>query len=148
MADAYNHETNILEIKDKYGNHYRLELKGNKNIVKGDSGTGKTYLSDLIESIKKKEIQSDYDVDNIIILNALNVSQLQTFKNKLIIIDRAEFLLDSQAVLYINSDMDNRYLIFSRVPLGVDLSPNHQADFDTQGNVTVMSYRFDVKGWG
>ena len=41
MADAYNHETNILEIKDKYGNHYRLELKGNKNIVKGDSGTGK-----------------------------------------------------------------------------------------------------------
>ena len=65
MADAYNHETNILEIKDKYGNHYRLELKGNKNIVKGDSGTGKTYLSDLIESIKKKEIQSDYNVDKI-----------------------------------------------------------------------------------
>lgn len=148
MVDAYNHETNILEINDKYGNHYRLELRGNKNIVKGNSGTGKTYLSDLIESIKKKEIQSEYNVDNIIILNALNINQLQTFKNKLIIIDRAEFLLDSQAVLYINSDRDNRYLIFSRVPLGVDLSPNHQADFDTQGNMTVMTYRFDVKGWG
>ena len=141
MADAYNHETNILEIKDKYGNHYRLELKGNKNIVKGDSGTGKTYLSDLIESIKKKEIQSDYNVDNIIILNALNVSKLKTFNNKLIIIDRAEFLLDSQAVLYINSDMDNRYLIFSRVPLVLYLSPNHQAAFDMQGDMTFMSYR-------
>lgn len=148
MVDAYNHETNILEINDKYDNHYRLELKGNKNIIKGNSGTGKTYLSDLIESIKKKEIQSEYNVDNIIILNALNINQLQTFKDKLIIIDRAEFLLDSQAVLYINSDTDNRYLIFSRVPLGVDLSPNHEADFDTQGNMTVMAYRFDVKGWG
>lgn len=148
MVDAYNYETNILDINDKYGNHYRLELRGNKNIIKGNSGTGKTYLSDLIESIKKKEVQSEYNVDNIIILNALNIDQLKAFKNKLIIIDRAEFLLDSQAVLYINSDLDNRYLIFSRVPLGVDLSPNHQADFCTQGDTTVMLYRFEVKGWG
>lgn len=148
MIEAYNWETNILEIKDKYGSHYKLELRGNKNIVKGDSGTGKTYLAKLIESIKKKELQSEYNVDNIIILNLINKDQLKAFRNKLIIIDRADYILGKQEAVYMNSDINNRYLIFSRVPLGIDLSPNHQADFIIKDTVTIMEYRFNVKGWG
>lgn len=100
MIEAYNWETNILEIKDKYGSHYKLELRGNKNIVKCESGTGKTFLAKLIESIKKKEVQSEYNVDNIIILNLLNKDQLKAFRNKLVIIDRAEYILEKQDVMY------------------------------------------------
>lgn len=148
MIEAYNWKTNILEIKDKYNNHYKLELRGNKNIVKGESGTGKTYLAKLIESIKKRETLSEYNVDNIIILNLFNIDQLRTFKDKLIIIDRADYILEKQDVIYINSDINNRYLIFSKVPLGIDLSPNHQADFVTNDTITIMEYRFNVKGWG
>lgn len=145
--NAYNYEQNLLEIKDKYNNNYRLELRGNKNLVKGNSGTGKTYLVDLIKSIKENKVQSEYNVDNIEILNNLNLCNLKTFKNKLILIDKAEFILDTQNILYINSDTNNRYLIFSRVPLGIELSPNHQADFITDNGVTTMNYRFNVKGW-
>lgn len=145
MADAYNFESNVLEINDKNNNHYRLELRGNKNQIKGNSGTGKTYLYDLIESIKKKAAQSDYNVDNIITLSALNLSQLREFEDKLIMIDRAEYLLNRTEIEYINSDTSNRYLIFSRVPLGIEMSPNHQADFVEQEGVTVMKYRFDVE---
>lgn len=147
MINAYDFKENILEIRDKNNNHYRLELRGNKNLIKGNSGTGKTYLYDLIESIKKKKTESVYNVDNIITLSTLNLSQLREFEDKLIIIDRAEYILDSADIEYINSDTDNRYLIFARVPLGIELSPNHQADLIEQDGVTMMKYRFNVRGW-
>ena len=49
--------------------------------------------------------------------------------------------------IIINLDDNNRYLLFARVPIGIEVSPNHQADFLIDGNTTRMAYRFNVKGW-
>lgn len=146
--NAYNYESNILDIKDKYNNHYILQLRGNKTLIKGSSGTGKTYVYDMIEAIKKKKLQSDYSVENIVPISELNIEQLSKYKDKLIIIDRAEFILKEEDILHINSDTSNRYLIFSHVALGLDLSPNHQGDLITENGITKIQYRFNVKGWG
>lgn len=145
MVTAYDRESNTLEIKDKYKNHYRLQLRGNRTLIKGNSGTGKTFLCSLIEGIQKGLIQSEYDVSNIMVLNRLNISSLWKAKDKLIMIDRAEYLLSEEDVLKINSDTFNRYLIYSRVPLGIETSPNHQGDLFDDGGVTIIKYRFDVK---
>lgn len=148
MKTVYDWDTNTIDFSDKYKNHYYLQLRGNKNIIKGNSGTGKSYLYNKINKIKQRlDSTSNYDADNLFLLNKDNVEKLGTFKNKLIIIDNAELLLDERAVDIINMDDDNRYLIFARVPLGIDLSPNHQADLVQEGDTTVLKYRFDVKGW-
>lgn len=146
--NAYDYNSNILDIKDKYHNHYRLQLRGNRTLIKGSSGTGKTHIFNLIDSIKNNNTQSDYNVDNIETINKSNIKQLKDFNNKLIIIDKAEDILDTDDILYINGDTSNRYLIFSRVALGIDLSPNHQGDFKTTNGITEIVYRFSVKGWG
>lgn len=143
---AYNYESNTLDIKDKYNVHYVLQLRGNRTLIK--NGNGKTYLFELLEAMKKKKIQSDYSIDNIVPLSTLNIKQLQTYKEKLIVIDRAEFILRKEEILHINGDTSNRYLIFSHLTLGLDISPNHQGDFMTENGITRIQYRFNVKGWG
>lgn len=149
MEKIYNWESNVLDYSDKYGNHYLLELKGPKNIIKGCSGTGKTFL---YESLKKLSLAKDdlskYDLSNIALVNAENKGKTSQYKNRLIIIDDADLILDSERVKRINEDTNNRYLFFSRVPIGLEVSPNHEADLivDDDG-VTRLKYRFSVKGW-
>ena len=148
MKAIYDWDNNTIDFKDKYKNHYHLKLRGNKNIIKGNSGTGKTYLYKKINSVKQRlENTSSYNADNLFMLNKDNIDKLGTLKNKLILIDNAELLLDERTVDIINMDDDNRYLIFARVPLGIDMSPNHQADLIQEGDKTVLKYRFNIKGW-
>ena len=148
IKQCYNWDTNILDFNDKYGNHYYLQLRGNKNIIKGSSGTGKTYLYKKLSKLKQKLNNiSNYDIDNILLLNKDNLDKLGKTKNKLIIIDNADLLLNNNAIDIINMDDDNRYLIFTRVPLGIEISPNHQAEFVKEDNKTILKYRFNVKGW-
>ena len=148
MKRVYDWDKNILEITDKYKNSYYLELRGNKNIIKGNSGTGKTFLCDRIDRIKKqKDNMSQYDVENIVVLNTDNIDKLPNYRNKLIIIDEAELLLSDKDVEIINTDNSNRYLIISRCLMGIDLTPNHQADLVLEDGVTKLKYRFNVKGW-
>ena len=79
MKSIYNWKTNILDFEDKYKNHYYLKLRGDKNVIKGNSGTGKTYLYNKLEAIKKRlDSTSNYDAENIILLNKDNLITLDT----------------------------------------------------------------------
>jgi IstB-like ATP binding protein. len=148
MLNAYDWDTNTLEIKDKYKNHFILQLRGNRNIIKGESGTGKSFLNNFLYNAKHNQnINKRYNTDNLFILNMDNKSELDRIKGKLIIIDRADLILTDDDVETINQDHDNRYLLFAREPLGIELSPNHQADLITDKGITFLKYRFNVKGW-
>lgn len=148
MEQVYNWETNTIDISDKYKNRFNLQLRGDKNIVKGSSGTGKTFLCNHINKIKNSFNTGNIpNVDNIILLNKENKGNLSTYINKLIIVDSADLLLSDEDIDVINRDCNNRYLLFSREPLGIEISPNHQADLITNGNLTTLQYRFNVKGW-
>jgi len=143
----YNWESNELSVEDKYGNRYNLIFRGNKTIVKGESGTGKTHLVNIIKDIKESYNEEYYDTKNIFILTRENKTEILNIERKLIIIDSADLVLDDESIKFINRDTQNRYLIFTRVPMGFELSPNHKADFETVGKTTSIKYRFSVRGW-
>ncbi|MBO5259896.1 MAG: hypothetical protein J6B26_05895 [Agathobacter sp.] len=151
MENCYNWERNILKFADKNENKFNLKFKGDKTIVSGDSATGKTLICTLLSNISKDKNKSlkPYNADNVFILTDDNVEKLVDQKNKLIIIDRAEFILNDKIVDYINHDRENRYLLFLRKAMGIDLSPNHFAELkkDNKDNETVLEYLFDIKGW-
>lgn len=145
MEKVYDWGTNILSVNDKLGNKYYLELRGDKNIVKGCSGSGKSFLVDRLSKLKKNTLGiSEYDVSNIVVLSVDNIDKLKDYKNVLIIIDNAEVLLTGEDIDIINNDINNRYLVFTRVPLGIGVSPNHHADLVTENGVTKMSCRFNI----
>ena len=81
----------------------------------------KSYINDNNNASFKP-----YNADNIFIVSKDNKDKLSLQKGKLIIIDRAELILDEQMVEIINADRGyNRYLIFLRKPMGIELSPNY-----------------------
>lgn len=159
--NAYSYDDNTLKIENKQGNRYNLKLRGWKTIITGDSGTGKTFLVDLIKNIKTGKTQSKYNVDNIETIDSyidFNIQTLKKFKKKLIIIDAVEDIIPKDAhqeyskdaediQMYIAGDTDNKYLIFTRIPLGIGVSPNHYGEFIVQDGITTITYEFNVKGW-
>lgn len=149
MESCYNWERNILNFADKNGNRFNLKFKGNKTIVSGDSATGKTLICTLLNNISKDKNRSlkPYSADNVFILSEDNVEKLEYQENKLIIIDRAEFLLTDKIVDFINVDRENRYLLFLRKAMGIDLSPNHFAELKKKDKEIILEYAFDIEGW-
>lgn len=149
MENCYNWESNILKFADKNGNKFNLKFKGDKTIVSGDSATGKTLICTLLNNISKDKNKSlkPYNADNVFVLTEENAEKLVNQNNKLIIIDRAEYILNDNIVDYINNDRNNRYLLFLRKAMGIELSPNHFAELKKTDNETVLEYAFDVKGW-
>lgn len=88
----------------------------------GDSATGKSLLCTMLKSYINDNNNASfkpYNADNIFIVSKDNKDKLSLQKGKLIIIDRAELILDEQMVEIINADRGyNRYLIFLRKPYG------------------------------
>lgn len=116
----------------------------------GKSATGKSLLCSVIREIQKdKNIAGKkYDASNIFLIDEDNLHNIDDKKDKLIIIDRADIILDSEAIHMINNDWGyNKYLIFSRKPLGIDLSPNYFAVLEEKDKAFSLNYLFDVKGW-
>lgn len=151
MEKCYNWSSNTLKFSDKNGNKFNLRFKGDKTIVSGASATGKTFICTSLERLIKDKNNSlkPYSADNIFILTEDNYEKLKWQKEKLIIIDRAEFVLNEDIVNFINKDKNNRYLIFLRRAMGIELSPNHFAELkrDDSTKETVLDYQFDIKGW-
>ncbi len=145
----YNFDKNILAFKNDMS--YDLHFKGDITIVTGNSGTGKTYLVDFIAKLKKAldKKSSKYSADNIFILDIENLSKLKSQSGKLIIIDRADVLLQGKewVVDFINHDLNNKYLIFARGNLGIEVSPNHYATFVNSDDCITLHYEFNEWGW-
>lgn len=151
MENCYNWTSNTLKFSDKNGNRFNLKFKGDKTIVSGESATGKTFICTSLDRLIKDKNNSlkPYSADNIFILTDDNYERLSLQEKKLIIIDRAEFVIDEDIVNFINRDKKNRYLIFLRKAMGIELSPNHFAELkrDESTKETVLDYQFDIKGW-
>lgn len=137
---VYDWKNNLINFIDCNGINFYIHLKGNKNIVTGKSGTGKTLMC-----VRLKELQAD----NVYVAGADNISKIAEVKDKLIVIDRADIILDKTTVKAINNDSSNRYLIFARKPLGIEVTPNHFAEFQFEKDKrqVTINYFFDVKGW-
>lgn len=144
----YDWKSNKLEFRDTLGKVFQLEFRGSRTIINGNSGTGKTYLTNYLG--KMKYADDDNSLGNVFILNKDNKDKLLSgeVKHSLVVIDRGDIAVDEKVVECINNDRGiNRYLIFIRKPVGIDITPNHFAELVDCGGVVRLKYRFNVKGW-
>ena len=108
MQQCYDWQSNVLKFTDVNGNKYNLKFRGNKTIVHGDSATGKSLLCTMLKSYINDNNNASfkpYNADNIFIVSKDNKDKLSLQKGKLIIIDRAELILDEQMVEIIKRTM-------------------------------------------
>ena len=150
MQECYNLEDNILDFRDLNGIRYHFKFKGTKTIVCGATATGKTLLCNkLLDIINDDNIgMKPYDASNIFIMTRENKKLLYEQRENLIIIDRAEMMLNDEDIEFINNDTSiNRYLIFARAPLGIYLSPNYFAEIICNGIELEIRYLFNERGW-
>lgn len=151
MKKCFNWDNNTLYVSDLSGNTFNLEFKGFKTIINGKSAAGKSLLCGILENLMSDLNPDDfkeYDTSNIFIVNKQNITSLRNLKRNLIIIDRADIILDKKTVEIINYDCGiNKYLIFSRKPLGIDISPNYFGILEEHNGVFTIKYEFDIGGW-
>ncbi len=101
---------------------YSLSFADRITLVRGDSATGKTYLYQMLEDLKMtKEYQK---------LKLFNYkseefhSSLKKCRDKFVVIDNADLLLDDADRNFINFDSSNQYMLFARNCDGLNLSTN------------------------
>ena len=148
--NCYNWDTNELKFIDKDKNNFNIKLRGNKQIICGDSSTGKSLLvSRLLQfSHNKNKTFRTYTTDNIFIVMPENIRYIEEQQDKLIVIDRADLMLTPKIVDSINLDRGyNRYLIIGRVFKGLEISPNYYAHMIEKDKTFELKYLYSVRGW-
>lgn len=100
--------------------HYNLQFDSRITLVRGDSATGKTYLYQLLEDVKQLEEYRD--------IRLLNYKSddfhgtLKSYRDKFIVIDNADILLENEDRRFINFESSNQYLLFLRNCDGLNVS--------------------------
>lgn len=112
--------------------HYDLQFDSRITLVRGDSATGKTYLYQLLEDIKQMDKYRDirllnYKSDDF---HAL----LQTYRDKFIVIDNGDILLEWEDKKFINFEKSNQYLLFLRNCDGLNVSADSFTRLEEKGN--------------
>jgi len=107
-------------------------FKNNITILMGDSGTGKTASFSFIRECMAIN-------PNILCMNYLDyqkniVDVLRTTKNKLIVIDNADILLNDEARKYISLDDNNQYLIIGRNPKNLFATKDNMYELEAVNN--------------
>lgn len=150
MNKCYDFAENRLVIETFTGVVFDLEMRGFKTVVSGTSSTGKSYLCSTILDYKKAQesgVDIGYDVSSIFILNAENKQEWKSLSKFLIIVDRADIILNKDDLDFLNKDRKNKYLIFVRRPMKIYISPNYKGEFVVENNHITLHYNFNVKGW-
>lgn len=133
-----------LQVSDRDVS-FDLELRGGIVLIGGDSGTGKSYLVNLVNDRIEEGAISD---DEICVVHKDNEKGFRQCKNKLVIIDRADDILDQDDVDFINQDMYNQYLIMTRHRFEFFVSPNYIATLQhDSNNHFTLKYMSSLKGW-
>lgn len=149
MGCIFNYDTKEFDFISKDNVEFKFSLRC-RTVIKGDSGSGKTYLVELIQDRQRAERENDEEstMPNVtVITNKEAVDTIRKVKRHLIIIDRADYILNEDAVKYINSDCNNIYLIYSRKQIGLEISPNYVGKLKRIGNIITLEYEYSIGGW-
>lgn len=146
VEKLYDYNKNILDFIRKDSTKYHLELRGKITIIDGDSGTGKTLLSNELSSLKESETSlTGVDLSNIILLKS---DKEDIIDDKILyIIDRADMILNDIMCDKICSCSKARFLIFARGSYNLGVSPNHFGRFQKSLNEVSIVYEFNERWW-
>lgn len=149
---AYDFGSRVLSF-DFQGKSVNLELHGNKVVVKGESGIGKTYLYNAIQLLKQNEMVNHVclskSFSNVFCYNRSTdslLSHLRQHSQSLIIVDNGELVITDEVSEYVDNDYQNHYLIFGRGLCNLRLTPNNFAELCESDNCFSLFYKFNVVG--
>lgn len=97
-----------------------IELKQNYTVLNGDSGTGKTYLYEIINQYASENNRKDIICINLDNVNSENIefviNKIKNSKNSIIFVDQADslFMRAEELKDYISRDRNNYYIIASK----------------------------------
>ena len=99
---------------------YRLTFTSRITLVRGDSGSGKTYLYQMLEDVKQLEAYHkirlfNYKSDDF-------HPSLQACRDKFIVIDNGDTILEEEDRRFINFEKSNQYLLFLRNCDGINVT--------------------------
>ena len=99
---------------------YFLSFADRITLVRGDSATGKTYLYQMLEDLKMTE-----EYRKIKLFNYKSEEfhkDLKKCRDKFIVVDNADLILDDADRRFINFESSNQYMLFARNCDGLNLS--------------------------
>lgn len=112
---------------------YKLDFENRITLVSGCSATGKSFLFKFLEDYKKlqgfeKIVTFNYASDDF-------HKRLSECRERFIVIDNADVILDESDFRFINSERSNQYLLFKREFEGLWINENSLKEFVREGNV-------------
>jgi len=117
--------------------------------VNGNSATGKTFFTTVLNTTIYANFVNAYK--NIVIIRYDTpkfIDIIKSCKGNLIVIDNADVLLNNEIVEYINKDLENQYLIFTRCCFfNFCVSPDYVATIVMQDKTFKLNYKYNVPGW-
>lgn len=97
-----------------------LKLDSNVTFINGDSGTGKSAVFSFLQEMAAEN--ASIRCFNYLDQKKGYKSSIKRFKDKLIVIDNADILLDDALRSHIALDDKNQYIIIGRNPTGLMLA--------------------------
>ena len=115
----------VFKIKDNNGVSYEIEILGKYTLIIGDSGTGKTYFTDLVSALKDNVVTLQSPLKVHLIPAEAEPSILQKFHNTVLIMDEFCELLRHPEIGRLVKKSENYFVIISRqifswLPVSVD----------------------------
>lgn len=101
---------------------YDLQFDDRITLVGGDSGTGKTVLYEMLEDIRLTDEYSAIKLFNYKSDDFLGT--LKRCKDRFIVIDNADNLMNDEVRRFINFEVSNQYMLFLRNCDGLNVSDN------------------------
>jgi len=99
---------------------YFLEFADRITLVRGDSATGKTYLYNMLEDLRLLE---EYQAIKLFNYKSEEFHEnLKKCRNRFVVVDNADLILDNEDKRFINFDSSNQYMLFARNCDGLNLS--------------------------
>ena len=99
---------------------YDLVFEDRITLVGGDSATGKTVLYEMLEDLRLTDEYKaiklfNYKTDNLL-------EAMKQCKDKFIVMDNADILIDDDVRKFINFEFSNQYMLFLRNCDGLNVS--------------------------
>lgn len=115
---------------------YKLEFDDRITLVRGDSATGKTYLYQMLEDLRMTD-----EYQRIKLFNYKSDDfhlELKKCREKFIVIDNADTILEDQDRRFVNFEKSNQYMLFLRNCDGLNLSAESFAVLEEKDYVITL----------
>lgn len=121
---------------------YELSFDDRVTLVRGNSGTGKTYMYNILSDLRLTEKYNkiklfNYKTDNF-------HEMLAKCQDSFIVIDNADILLNDEDKLFINFNLSNQYMLFLRNCDGLNLSANSFTTLEKKNNVLSLKKELSI----